>query len=151
TRADLQVAIGDGLSVAAVVAQVPELLPVLADGAAHLGWKFGRPFFIRHCRVGILNEIGMLLEPTVAVLLIGERPGLATAESLSAYLASRPRQGHTDADRNLVSNIHGRGTPSAEAAARVLQLASRMMRLGRSGITVKEESGTPDFPDLPRT
>ncbi len=64
---------------------------------------------IRHCRVGILNEIGELLGPQVAVLLIGERPGLATAESLSAYMAYRPEAAHTDADRNLISNIHARG------------------------------------------
>ena len=66
-------------------------------------------FVIRHCRVGILNEIGELLNPRVAVLLIGERPGFATAESLSAYMAYRPRATHTDADRNLISNIHARG------------------------------------------
>src|SRR4051794_23565259 len=55
--------------------------------------------FVRYCRVGVLNDIGELLDPAVVVLLIGERPGLATAESLSAYLAYRPRRGHTDAQR----------------------------------------------------
>ena len=64
---------------------------------------------IRYCRVGILNEIGELLDPRVVVLLIGERPGLATAESLSAYMAYRPRPSHSDSDRNLISNIHTRG------------------------------------------
>jgi ethanolamine ammonia-lyase small subunit len=136
--ADLQVAIGDGLSAAAVAAQVPQLLPLLIEGAASRGWTCGRPFFIRYCRVGILNEIGELLNPAVAVLLIGERPGLATADSLSAYLAYRPRPGHTDAQRNLISNIHTRGTTPAEAAARVLRRASELMRLGRSGVSVKE-------------
>ena len=114
--ADLQVAIGDGLSAAAVVAQVPRLLPLLHQGAQSLGWRFGQPFFIRHCRVGILNDLGRILQPAVAVLLIGERPGLATAESLSAYLAFRPRPGQTDANRNLISNIHARGISPAEAA-----------------------------------
>ena len=138
--AEIQVAIGDGLSAAAVVAQVPALLPLLADGAERMGWRFGRAFFIRHCRVGVLNEIGACLQPTVAVLLIGERPGLATADSLSAYLAYRPRPGDTDAQRNLLSNIHARGTPVPEAAARVLRLAEVMMRVGSSGIAVKEQS-----------
>ena len=110
-------------------------------GAERLGWRFGRPFFIRHCRVGILNEIGARLDPAVVVLLIGERPGLATAESLSAYLAYRPRPGHTDADRNLISNIHARGTPVAEAAERILLLAAQLIQAGRSGIAVKEGSG----------
>ena len=87
----------------------PRLLPLLYPGRWARGWKVGGRFVIHHCRVGILNEIGELLDPRVAVLLIGERPGLATAESLSAYMAYRPRAGHTDADRNLISNIHARG------------------------------------------
>src|SRR5262249_22966525 len=99
---------------------------------------FGRPFVVRHGRVGVLNDIGECLDPAVAVLLIGERPGLATAESLSAYLAYRPRSGQTDADRNLISNIHDRGTPPAEAAGRIARLAEAMMRMGRGGVTVKE-------------
>jgi ethanolamine ammonia-lyase small subunit len=138
--AQLQVAVGDGLSAAAVAAQVPALLPLLAADSAELGWTFGQPFFIRHCRVGILNEIGNLLDPLVVVLLIGERPGLATADSLSAYMAYRPRPGHTDADRNLISNIHASGTPPADAARSVLRLASQMMDERRSGTTLKDAS-----------
>ena len=128
--ADIQVAIGDGLSATAVVAQVPALLPLLAEGAERLGLRFGRPFFIRNCRVGVLNDIGRLLDPAVVVLLIGERPGLATAESLSAYLAYRPRPGQNDAHRNLISNIHARGTSPSEAAERILRLAGQMIQLG---------------------
>src|ERR1700722_8032880 len=82
-ESDIQIAIGDGLSVTAVAAQVPVLLPLLDEGARARGWTVGNPFLIRHCRVGVLNEIGEVLAPKVAVLLIGERPGLATAESLS--------------------------------------------------------------------
>src|SRR5439155_2081003 len=125
---DLQVAIGDGLSAAAVVAQVPPLLDALEQGARERGWGFGQPFVIGYCRVGVLNDIGELLDPAVVVLLIGERPGLATAESLSAYLAYRPRPGHTDAQRNLISNIHARGVGHAEAARRILALAEQMTR-----------------------
>ena len=76
--------------------------------------------------------------PRVAVLLIGERPGLATAESLSAYMAYRPRAGQTDADRNLVSNIHARGVPPSEAAARIAALAAQMIDRQTSGVAVKE-------------
>ncbi|MGH7964533.1 MAG: ethanolamine ammonia-lyase subunit EutC [Candidatus Binatia bacterium] len=137
--ADLQVMIGDGLSAAAVVTQVPLLLGALEQGAQERGWRFGQPFVIRYCRVGILNDIGQLLDPVVAILLIGERPGLATAESLSAYLAYRPRAGHTDAERNLISNIHARGVVPAVAAARILRLAERLSHLQVSGVAVKEE------------
>ncbi len=138
--ADLQVAIGDGLSAAAVTAQLPRLLPLLTDEAERRGLRVGRPFFIRHCRVGVLNDIGELLDPSVVVLLIGERPGLATAESLSAYMAYRPRSGHSDAQRNLISNIHARGVPPENAAARIMALAERLREMQRSGVEVKEES-----------
>jgi ethanolamine ammonia-lyase small subunit len=124
---DLQIVIGDGLSVPAVAAQVPPLLPLLHHGAKVRGWNIGRTFVIHYCRVGILNEIGELLNPRVAVLLIGERPGLATAESLSAYMAHRPRPAHSNADRNLISNIHARGLNPPDAAARILNLAAQMM------------------------
>jgi ethanolamine ammonia-lyase small subunit len=137
---DLQIAIGDGLSVPAIASQVPTLLPLLAQGAAARGWKVGQPFVIRHCRVGILNEIGELLGPEVAVLLIGERPGLATADSLSAYMAYHPRAIHTDADRNLISNIHARGVLPQAAATRTLDLAARMMEASNSGVEVREQA-----------
>src|SRR5271155_351649 len=65
--ADLQIVIGDGLSVSAVAAQVPQLLPLLHEGAKARNWSVGQIFAVRHCRVGILNEIGELLSPTVAV------------------------------------------------------------------------------------
>jgi ethanolamine ammonia-lyase small subunit len=141
--ADLQVLIGDGLSCAAVAAQVPALLPLLEAGARARGWHFGRPFVVRYCRVGVLNDVGELLDPTVVALLIGERPGLATALSLSAYLAYRPRPGHTDAQRNLISNIHARGVGPADAAARILTLADKMRALQTSGVAVKEDVPLP--------
>ena len=135
---DLQIAIGDGLSVRAVASQIPALLPLLIEGASARGWKVGQSFVIRHCRVGILNQVGELLSPQVAVLLIGERPGLATAESLSAYMAYRPRASHTDAHRNLISNIHARGVHPQLAATRILNLAARMMEVHASGCDVRE-------------
>ena len=137
---DLQIAIGDGLSVAAVAAQVPELLPLLAAGAQERGWKLGSVFAIRHCRVGIVNEIGDLLHTRVVVLLVGERPGLATAESLSAYMAYRPCAVHTDANRSLISNIHARGLSPADAADRILALAAKMMAARISGVALREDA-----------
>ena len=134
-----QIAIGDGLSVTAVAAQVPALLATLHEEAKTRGWTVGQTFVIRHCRVGILNEIGELLTPEVAVLLIGERPGLATAESLSAYMAYQPAKTHTDAHRNLISNIHARGVSPKDAAVRILNLAALMMKMGASGSRIREE------------
>ncbi len=138
-RTDFQIVVGDGLSSTAVSSQVPRLLPMLVEGGNTRGWSVGQAFVIRHCRVGVLNDIGDLLDPQVVVLLIGERPGLATAESLSAYMAYRPRSGHTDAQRNLISNIHARGVSCEEAAQRILRLAEQMKRRKLSGAVVKEE------------
>jgi ethanolamine ammonia-lyase small subunit len=136
---DLQIVIGDGLSVTAVVKQVPALFPLIRELAAARGWIVGTPFLIHHCRVGILNEIGDLLTPNVVVLLIGERPGLATAESLSAYMAYKPKSGDTDANRNLISNIHGRGVLPADAAMRIIELAFVMTKAQTSGYCLCEE------------
>ena len=138
--AELQIVIGDGLSAEATRQQVPALLPELLKSAHAQGWSLGQPFCIRYCRVGILNEVGRILGPKVAILLVGERPGLATAESLSAYLAYEPRPGHTDAHRNLVSNIHARGISMTEAASRILSLASQIRVRQISGPSVKETS-----------
>jgi ethanolamine ammonia-lyase small subunit len=135
----LQIAIGDGLSVTAVSAQVPPLLTGLHEGAKARGWTVGDVFVVRHCRVGILNEIGELLTPEVAVLLLGERPGLATAESLSAYMAWRPTRSHTDANRNLISNIHARGVNPKDAVVRILNLAAKMIKVGQSGWKLRED------------
>ena len=139
TGRDLQIVIGDGLSVTAVAKQVPQLLPLLCEGAKIRGWSVGEIFVIRHCRVGILNEIGEMLGPKVAVLLIGERPGLATAESLSAYMAYQPKSSDTDGNRNLISNIHGRGVSTEQAAQRILNLAASMRKTQKSGFQLREK------------
>ncbi len=138
-RADLQIVIGDGLSVTAVQTQVPQLLPLIVDKAQAKGWRLGQAFAVRYCRVGVMNVVGEVLQPKVVVLLIGERPGLATAESLSAYMAFQPETGHNDAQRNLISNIHARGVTAEDAAIRIVDLASQMMLRKISGVQLKEE------------
>lgn len=145
---DLQVVIGDGLSPLAVVSQVPTLLGPLLEQASARGWTVGRPFFVRHCRVGVMNDIGEALKAQNVVLLIGERPGLATAESLSAYMAHRPQTGDTDAQRNLVSNIHSAGVTTDEAVRRILGLVDSFMIQGRSGFLVKESAQPTTLPGV---
>ena len=140
---DFQIAIGDGLSVPALAAQVPPLLPLLHQSAIDRGWSVGQTFAIRHCRVGILNEIGELLAPKIVVLLIGERPGLAADDSLSAYMAYRPDATHTDANRNLVSNIHAQGLRPNEAADRILHFAERMIVERSSGCQLRIDGPQP--------
>ena len=138
-NADLHIVIGDGLSVTAVSTQVPALLPMLAEKALLRGWTLGQIFAIKYCRVGVINDVGELLHPKIVVLLIGERPGLATAESLSAYMAYQPQSGHNDSNRNLISNIHPRGVSTEAAASRIINLAEQMMQAKTSGLEIKEE------------
>jgi ethanolamine ammonia-lyase small subunit len=144
-KPDLQIIIGDGLSVTAVASQVPPLLPCIVQLAKERGWTIGRPFAVRYCRVGIMNHVGELLSPKVVLLLIGERPGLATAESLSAYMAFQPRKGDNDARRNLISNIHARGVATEVAAMRIINLAETMMAKQLSGVQIKESLESPKW------
>jgi len=138
---NIQLVVGDGLSAAAVEANVREMFPVLKQGAQAAGLSLGTPFFIKYCRVGVLNDIGDLLQPDVVILLIGERPGLGRAESLSAYMAYRPKAGDSDADRDVVCNIFNNGgTNPLEGAAFALQTAQRMIRYQASGIKLKVAS-----------
>lgn len=144
-NADLQVVIGDGLSVTAVATQVPPLLPLIDEMARSSEWKLGKLFAVHYCRVGVINDVGELLRPKVVVLLIGERPGLATAESLSAYMAYQPRLGHNDSNRNLISNIHARGVNAEAAASRIINLAEQMMLRQTSGVELKEDLPPPKW------
>jgi ethanolamine ammonia-lyase small subunit len=135
---NIQLVVGDGLSAAAVEANVREMFPVLRQGAQAAGLSVGTPFFIKYCRVGVLNDIGDLLQPDVVILLIGERPGLGRAESLSAYMAYRPKAGDSDADRDVVCNIFNNGgTNPLEGAAFALQTAQKMMKYQASGVKLK--------------
>ncbi len=134
----VQLVVGDGLSAAAIEANLRQILPVIKQGVQAAGLSFGTPFFVKHCRVGVMNDIGELLQPEVLILLIGERPGLGRADSMSAYMAYRPKPGDTDADRDVICNIfEGGGTNPLEAGAFVVQLAQKMRRHQASGVKLK--------------
>lgn len=134
----VQLVVGDGLSAAAIEANLRQILPVIRQGVQAAGLSFGTPFFVKHCRVGVMNDIGDLVQPEVLILLIGERPGLGRADSMSAYMAYRPKPGDTDADRDVICNIfEGGGTNPLEAGAFVVQLAQKMRSHQASGVKLK--------------
>ena len=136
--ANIQLCVGDGLSAAAVEANLRQIFPIIKQGAQTARLSFGTPFFIKYCRVGVLNDIGDILKPDIVILLIGERPGLGRAESMSAYMAFRPKNGDTDADRDVVCNIfENGGTNPLEAGAVVVQLAQKMIQYQASGVKLK--------------
>ncbi len=135
---NIQLVIGDGLSAAAIEANLRQIFPVIRQGAQTANLTFGTPFFVKYARVGVMNDIGELIKPDVVILLIGERPGLGRAESMSAYMGYKPKYGDTDADRDVVCNIfESGGTNPLEAGAFVVQIAQKMRKSQASGVKMK--------------
>jgi ethanolamine ammonia-lyase small subunit len=135
---NVQLVVGDGLSAAAIEANLRQMFPVIQQGVQGANLTFGTPFFVKYARVGVMNDIGDLLKPDVVILLIGERPGLGRAESMSAYMGYKPKYGDTDADRDVVCNIfENGGTNPLEAGAFVVQIAKKMRKHEASGVKLK--------------
>ena len=127
-----QIVLSDGLSARAGEAQLERLWPTLVRGLERLGPLAG-PVAVTLGRVAIADRISEASGAELAVHLIGERPGLATAESLGAYLTYRPAAGSSDADRKCLSNIHARGLAPDEAGAAIVDLVDKILRAGSSG------------------
>ncbi|HHU31865.1 MAG: ethanolamine ammonia-lyase subunit EutC [Zhaonellaceae bacterium] len=132
--ADVQIIVSDGLSSTAVVENLPNLLPALEQGLQSMGLKTGTPLFVKYGRVAVMDIIGEELKPKTALILIGERPGLGNAASLSAYLAYNPRRGMLENERTVVSNIHRNGTPAPEAGAYLASLLEKVLKARASGV-----------------
>lgn len=135
----VQVIVGDGLSSAAIEANIKDVLPSLRQGLKMFGLDFGEVVFIKHCRVPAMDPIGEATGADVVCLLIGERPGLVTSESMSAYIAYKPTIGMPEARRTVVSNIHRQGTPAVEAGAYIAEIIKRMLDNKASGLDLKEK------------
>jgi ethanolamine ammonia-lyase small subunit len=131
---DVQVIVADGLSAVACTGSGKALYDAVARACAARGLSVGTPVAARFARVWLEDEIGQEVGAKVAMILLGERPGLGTGDGLSAYVVYDPRLGKTDGDRNMISNIHARGTPIEEAAARLAALAAAMIEQKTSGV-----------------
>jgi ethanolamine ammonia-lyase small subunit len=133
---DLVFIIGDGLSAAAcdcyAAATVRASLPKLE------GLTVAPIVLARGARVALSDPIGAALRARLAIMLIGERPGLSTADSLGAYLTFAPQPGRRNSERNCLSNIHGHGLAPEQAAVKVAWLAREALRLRLTGVTLKE-------------
>lgn len=129
-----QVYVSDGLSSKAVEANVRDILPAIMSGLESFGISTGTPFFVEYGRVGVMDEISELLDAEVTCVLLGERPGLSTAESMSAYLAYRATIGMPESRRTVVSNIHKDGINSVEAGAYVAEIIRIMLEKKASGV-----------------
>ncbi|WP_129113653.1 ethanolamine ammonia-lyase subunit EutC [Halegenticoccus tardaugens] len=131
---DVQIVVCDGLSSTAVEANIPDLLPTLAHGLEDRGFDVGKPLFVRFGRVDVMDVIGKTLGADVVVNLIGERPGLNTAKSLSAYLVYDPLPSKPTAKKSVISNIHADGIPAVEAGAQIVDLVETIHDAQASGV-----------------
>jgi ethanolamine ammonia-lyase small subunit len=134
----VQIIVVDGLSSIAIEANVGEVLPALLQGLKVEGISTGVPFFVKYGRVGVQDEIGKLLNCDVVVELVGERPGLVTAESMSSYMIYRPSENTVEADRTVISNIHKGGTPPTEAGAHMAVIVKKILGNKASGVKLSE-------------
>lgn len=136
-HAKVQLMVGDGLSSAAIEANLRDILPAIKQGLKMYGIELGNILFVKHCRVPSMDVIGEVTGADVVCLLVGERPGLVTAESMSAYIAYKPTIGMPEARRTVISNIHSGGTPAVEAGAHISELIKTMIDKQASGIDLK--------------
>jgi len=140
TACDLVIVISDGLSTLAANTQVSPLLDVLLPLLAGAGWRLAPLVVVRLARVAIQDEIGEIFGAKLSLMLLGERPGLGSADSLGAYFTHSPAPGKTDADRNCLSNIRPDGLAPDAAARKLFYLLERARELGLSGVGLKDDS-----------
>jgi ethanolamine ammonia-lyase small subunit len=137
---DLLFVLADGLSAGAVTSHALPVLNLAVPELARRGWKIGPVVLVDQGRVAIGDEIGQSLRATLVAVLIGERPGLTSSDSLGIYLTWNPVIGRTDAERNCLSSIRPEGLPYADAVGRLLYLAKEAKRRRCTGIALKDES-----------
>jgi len=136
-RPNVQIYVSDGLSSAAIEANIRDVLPAMIQGLEGYKISVGTPFFVKNGRVGAMDVVSETTEAEVTCVLIGERPGLVTAESMSAYIAYKATVNMPEARRTVVSNIHSGGTPPVEAGAHLADIIKLMLEKKASGVDLK--------------
>jgi ethanolamine ammonia-lyase small subunit len=136
---DVCVVIGDGLSSLAVARHA---VPLLAALRPHLpaDTRFAPVVVATQARVALADEVGELFGAALSVMLIGERPGLSSPDSLGIYLTHTPKRGRHDAERNCISNVRPEGLSSEAAAFKLAWLMRESLRRGLTGVGLKDES-----------
>ena len=131
---DVQIVIADGLSSSAITANLKNILPAIKQGLEGYSLSAGDTIFVKFGRVGSMDKVTELTGSKVTVLLVGERPGLATGQSMGAYITYEGKVGMPEAGRTVISNIHNHGTPAAEAGAHIANIVKKMFEQKCSGV-----------------
>ena len=137
---DICLVVADGLSARAAERHGPPLLGALLPRLAEEGWRIGPTAVVEHGRVAIGDEIGEACRASLAAVLIGERPGLSSPDSLGIYVTWSPRVGRRDSDRNCISNVRPDGLPPDLAADRLLFILTEARRRRLTGVGLKDDS-----------
>ncbi|EUB87144.1 Ethanolamine ammonia-lyase light chain [Pseudomonas sp. GM30] len=137
---DLAIVVADGLSALAVHRHTLPFLTRLEQQMSADGWSVAPVVLVEQGRVAIGDEIGQLLGAKMVVMLIGERPGLSSPDSLGLYFTYNPKIGLTDAYRNCISNVRLEGLSYGMAAHRLLYLMREACRRQLSGVNLKDEA-----------
>ncbi len=138
-RPVVQIVASNGLSASALETNLEDVYLSLKQSLSNLNIQTGRSFYVDKGRVALMDDIGELLEPDLVIMLIGERPGLVSAESLSAYLCYKPRHGMIEADRMVISNIHKGGIPPVEAGAYLGTVIQKVLKYEASGVSLVQK------------
>lgn len=133
----VQVYISDGLSSTAIDANAYDTFKSLEQGLRNHGIEIPAPFFVKYGRVPAMDHVSEITGAEVTVVLIGERPGLATGESMSCYMIYKGKVGNPESLRTVVSNIHKNGTPAVEAGAHIADIVKRILIEKKSGVDLK--------------
>ncbi|QHV99152.1 ethanolamine ammonia-lyase subunit EutC [Spirosoma endbachense] len=138
----LSIIIADGLSANAVNTYAPLVVRRLIDTARLAGYTFAPITLVEQGRVAISDDIGHILQAQLVIMLIGERPGLSSFDSMGAYLTYAPIPGLTDERRNCLSNIRDQGLPPAVAVSKLMWLVDSAFRLQLTGVSLKDTDGS---------
>lgn len=139
---DLTIVIADGLSALAIEQNAMPFLEILMARLSDDGWSLAPPAIVEQGRVAVGDEVGELLGARAVVVLIGERPGLSSPDSMGLYLTWAPKAGLTDASRNCISNVRPAGLTYDDAAFKLHYLLSEARKRQLSGVALKDETAT---------
>jgi ethanolamine ammonia-lyase small subunit len=139
---DVVFMIGDGLSSFAIEENAAPFLDVMLPPLESQGWRMGPLVLVREARVAVGDEVGGILGASMVVVLIGERPGLSSPDSMGIYMTLKPRVGLTDEARNCISNVRREGMSYDMAAHKLLYLMTEARKRGHSGVQLKDEAET---------